>query len=79
MCKVSIFVQPFWLIVPLSKLGYELLRVLLALREWGGDFVDYIFHKAYPNELLKHVSPLAAGAFGCYSVLITLPVIYKNS
>ena len=25
---------------------------------------------------LKHVSPLAAEAFGCYSVLITLPVIY---
>ena len=28
---------------------------------------------------LKHVSPLAAWAFGCYSVLITLPVIKKTN
>ena len=27
---------------------------------------------------LKHVSPLAAGAFGCYSVLIRYPSFKKN-
>ena len=27
---------------------------------------------------LKHVSPLAAGAFGCYSVLIHYPSFKKN-
>ena len=55
-------------------LGYELLRVLFPP---GGNFVDYVFHKAfYLTSVLKHVSPLAAGAFGCYSVLITLPVIF---
>ena len=43
-----------------------------------GNFVDYVFYKAYYlTSFLKHVSPLAAGAFGCYSVLITLPVILK--
>ena len=56
------------------KLGYELLRVLLPPRE---NFVDYVFHKAYHlTGFLKHVSPLATGALGCYSVLITLPVIF---
>ena len=61
-----------------NVIGYELLRVLLPLR---GYFVDYVFHKAYHlTSFLKLVSPLATGAFGCYSVLITLPVIffYKN-
>ena len=42
-----------------------------------GNFVDYVFYKAYHlKRFLKHVSPLAARAFGCYSVLITLPVIF---
>ena len=42
-----------------------------------GNFVDYVFYKAYHlTSFLKHVSPLAAGAFGNYSVLITLPVIF---
>ena len=37
------------------------------------NFVDYVFHKAYHlMSFLKHVSILAAVAFGCYSVLITL-------
>ena len=41
--------------------------------------MDYIFHKDYHlTSFLKHVSPLAAGAFGCYSVLITLPVSLKK-
>ena len=41
-----------------------------------GEFADYVSHKAYHlKSFLKHVSPLAAGAFGCYSVLTTLPVI----
>ena len=58
----------------LNQIGYELLRVLLP--PWG-NFVDYVFHKAYHlTSFLKHVSPLVAGAFGCYSVLITLPVIF---
>ena len=56
-------------------IGYELLSVLLPPP--SGNFVDYVFHKAYHlTSLVKHVSPLAAGAFGCYSVLITLPVIF---
>ena len=55
-------------------LGYELLKVLLHPR---GNFVDYDFHKAYHlKSFLNHISPLAAGAFGCYSVLITLPVFF---
>ena len=54
-------------------LGYELLRVLLPPR---GNFGDYVFHKAYHlTSFLKHVSPLAASAFWCYIVLITLPLI----
>ena len=58
-----------------GHLGYELLRVF-SLR---GNFVDNVFHKAYPlTSFLKRVSSLAAGAFGCYSVLITLPLIKKN-
>ena len=55
-------------------LGYELLSVLSFSPK--GIFVDYVFHKAYYLTIfLKHVSPLVAGAFGCYSVLITLPLI----
>ena len=44
-----------------------------------GDFVDYVLnYKAYHlTSFLKHVSPLAAGAFRCYSVLITLSIIFK--
>ena len=52
-------------------IGYELLRVLLPPPP-RGNFVDYVFHKGYHlTSFLKHVSLLAAGAFGCYSVLIT--------
>ena len=60
-------------------IGYELLRVLLPQPPPPprGNFVDYVFHKAYHlTSFLKHVSPLAAVAFGCYSVLITLCVIF---
>ena len=54
-------------------LGYELLKILLP----QGNFVDYVFPKGYHlKSFLKHVSCLAAEAFGCYSVLITLPVIF---
>ena len=64
--------------ISLALLGYELQRVLLPLPP-RGNFVDYVFHKVYHlTSILKHVSPLAAGAFGCYSVLITLPVILKK-
>ena len=42
-------------------------------------FLDCVFHKAYHlTSFLEHVSLLAAGAFGCYSVSITLPVISKK-
>ena len=45
-----------------------------------GNFVDYVFHKGYHlTSFLKHVSLLAAGVFGCYSVLITLPVIFLKT
>ena len=45
----------------------------------GGNFVDYVFHKAYYlTRFLKLFSPLVAGAFGCSSVLITLPLIKKK-
>ena len=55
--------------------GHKLLRVSLPPR---GNFVDYCFQKAYHLEsFLKHVSPLVAGDFGCYIVLITLPLIKK--
>ena len=58
------------------RLGNELLRGLLPT---GGDFVDRVFLKAYHlRSSWKHVSPLAAGTFGCYSVLITLPLIFKK-
>ena len=44
------------------------------------NFVDYVFHKGYHlTSFLQHVSLLAAGAFGCYSVLITLPLIFKKN
>ena len=61
---------------PSVPIGYELLRVLLSPPP-GGNFVDYVFHKAcHLTSFFKNVSPLAAGAFWCYSVLITLPVIF---
>ena len=44
------------------------------------NFVDYVFNKAYYlTSFLKHVSSLAAGEFGCYSVLITLPLIFLQN
>ena len=59
-------------------IGYELLRVLLPPPR--GNFVDYVFHKGYHlRSFMEYVSLLAAGAFGCYSVLITLPVIFLNT
>ena len=61
-------------------LGYELLRVLLPPR---GNFVDHVLLRVYHlTSFLKHVSPLAVGAvgaFGCYSVLITLPLKSQNT
>ena len=60
----------------ITILGYELLRVLLPP---GGILQTMFFHKAYHlTKFLKHVSPLAAGVFGSYSVLFTLPVILKK-
>ena len=57
---------------PVEQIGYALLRVLLP----QGDFVEHIFRKAYHlTGFLKHVNLLAVGAFGCYCVLITLPLI----
>ena len=42
-----------------------------------GNFVDYFIHKVYfLTGFLKHVSLLAAGAFVCYSVLNTVPLIF---
>ena len=39
-----------------------------------------MFNKVYHlTSLLKHVSHLATGAFGCNSVLITLPVIFLKN
>ena len=41
------------------------------------NFEDYVLYKVYHlTSFLEHVSPLAADAFGCYSVLITLPLIF---
>ena len=58
-------------------LFYALLRVCSPHR---GNLVDYVFHIGYYlTSFLKHVSALAAGAFGCYSELITLPVILKKN
>ena len=45
-----------------------------------GNFKNYVFHKAYHHtSFLKLVSPLATGVFGCYSVLITLPIIFLKN
>ena len=64
------------MLVPVSHIGFELLRVLLP----PGEILKNFFHKAYHlTSFLKHVSPLAAWAFGCYSVLITLPIIKKTN
>ena len=42
----------------------------------GGNFVDYVLLNVYYlTGFLKHVS-LLVGAFGCYSVLITLSSIF---
>ena len=39
----------------------------------------HVFHKAYHlTRFLKHVNPLAAEAFECYNMLITLPLIKKK-
>ena len=57
----------------LMLLGHELLRVLLP----QGNFVDYVFLKVeHLTSFLQHVGHLAVEAFGCYSVLNTLPLIF---
>ena len=50
---------------------------MVLLQSPRENFVDYVFHKAYHlSSFLKYVSSLPTGAFGCYSVLITLPLIF---
>ena len=52
---------------------------MVLLHPPRGNFVDYVFHKAYHlTSFLKYVSFLPTGAFGCYSVLITLPLIVEK-
>ena len=59
-----------------SQFGYELLRVCSP----RGNFVDHVFLKAqHLTSFLKHVSPLAVGVFGCYSLLITLTLKLKKN
>ena len=74
-------VEWLFLAVPWSYLRFAIVEFpdhthLLVLLPQG-DFVDHVFHKAYHlTSFLKHVSSLATGVFGCYSVLITLPLIF---
>ena len=45
-----------------------------------GNFVDYVFLKAWHlTSFLQHVGHLAVGAFGCCSVLNTLPLIFLKN
>ena len=70
----------FWKCFAKFIIPIALFKSYFGLCSPGGNFVDYVFHKAYHlMSFLKRVSPVAAGAFGCYSVSITLPVIFVKT
>ena len=59
-----------------SLLGHELLKVLPPT---PGGFYRLCFLKAYQlSSFLHKVAHLVVWAFGCYCMLITLPLISKN-
>ena len=75
--KYRILHSAKFLIGHLTFLGHELLKVLLPTSE---NFVDYIFLKAWHlTSFLQHVGHLAVGAFWCYSVLNTLPLMFLKN
>ena len=49
-----------------ASIGHALLKILLP----QGEFVDFVF--------LNHFGYLVVGVFGCYSVLNTSPLFFKQ-
>ena len=52
----------------------------MGFASFQGEFCRPCFFKAYYlTSILQHVSPLAVGAFGCHSVLVTLPLKFTKT